>query len=71
MAQHPDRNAQFKPMNATAGEHLGAGQPVISIDCNKEELVGDYVNGSTEWEPASHPTRTGTHDFPDPSGRAP
>ena len=65
-AQHPDRNAQFEYINTTAGEHLAAGQPVISIDCKKKELVGDYANGGKEWEPEGQPTRVGTHDFPDP-----
>ena len=65
-AQHPDRNAQFEYINATAGEHLKAGQPVISVDCKKKELIGDYANGGAEWEPEGSPTRVGTHDFPDP-----
>jgi hypothetical protein len=65
-AQHPDRNAQFEYINTSASEHLAAGQPVISIDCKKKELIGDYANGGTEWEPEGQPTRVGTHDFPDP-----
>ncbi len=65
-AQHPDRNAQFAYINAQAGEHLGAGQPVISIDCKKKELIGDYANGGAEYEPEGEPTRVGVHDFPDP-----
>ncbi len=65
-AQHPDRNAQFEYINATAGEHLGAGQPVISVDCKKKELIGDYANSGAEWEPEGSPTPVGTHDFPDP-----
>jgi Rhodopirellula transposase DDE domain len=64
--QHPDRNAQFEYVNTCAGEHLAAGQPVISIDCKKKELIGDYANGGVEWELAGQPTRVGTHDFPDP-----
>jgi Rhodopirellula transposase DDE domain len=65
-AQHPDRDAQFRYINDTAAEHLAAGQPVISVDCKKKELVGDYANGGAEWEPEGSPTRVGTHDFPDP-----
>jgi hypothetical protein len=65
-AQHPDRNGQFEYINATAGEHLDAGQPVISIDCKKKELIGDYANGGAEWELEGQPTRVGVHDFPDP-----
>jgi hypothetical protein len=65
-AQHPDRDGQFRYINDTAAEHLAAGQPVISVDCKKKELVGDYANGGAEWEPEGSPTRVGTHDFPDP-----
>lgn len=65
-AQHPDRNAQFEYINNQAGEHLGAGEPVISVDCKKKELVGDYANGGVEWEPEGDPTRVGIDDFPDP-----
>ena len=65
-AQHPDRNAQFEYLNALAGEFLAAGQPVISVDTKKKELVGQYANGGTEWQPAGTPTRVDVHDFPDP-----
>ncbi len=65
-AQHPDRDGQFRYINDQAGEHLASGQPVISVDCKKKELVGDYANGGREWEPEGSPTRVGTHDFPDP-----
>jgi hypothetical protein len=65
-AQHPDRDGQFRYINDTAAEHLAAGQPVISVDCKKKELVGNYANGGAEWEPEGAPTRVGTHDFPDP-----
>ncbi len=65
-AQHVDRDAQFHHINAQATAHLEAGQPVISVDCKKKELVGDYANGGTEWQPAARPTRVGVHDFPDP-----
>ena len=66
-AQHPDRDGQFRYINSHAEEHLAAGQPVISVDCKKKELVGDYANGGAEWEPEGEPTRVGTHDFPDPA----
>lgn len=65
-AQHADRDAQFRYINDQAAEHLAAGQPVVSVDCKKKELVGDYANGGQEWEPEGKPTRVGTHDFPDP-----
>ena len=64
-AQHVDRDGQFRYINDTAAEHLAAGQPVISVDCKKKELVGDYANGGREWEPEGKPTRTQVHDFPD------
>ena len=64
--QHPDRDGQFRYINAAAAEHLAAGQPVISVDSKKKELVGDYANGGKEWEPEGQPTRVGVHDFPDP-----
>jgi len=65
-AQHPDRNAQFEYLNARATEFLSAGQPVISVDTKKKELVGSYANGGKEWQPAGTPTRVDVHDFPDP-----
>ncbi|MGH9089701.1 MAG: ISAzo13 family transposase, partial [Acidimicrobiales bacterium] len=64
--QHPDRDDQFRYINVTAAEHLAGGQPVISVDCKKKELIGDYANGGKEWEPEGTPTRVGVHDFPDP-----
>jgi hypothetical protein len=65
-AQHRDRDAQFGYINEQAKAHLAAGQPVISVDAKKKELVGDFANGGAEWEPESEPTRVGVHDFPDP-----
>jgi hypothetical protein len=65
-AQHPDRDGQFRYINDTAAGHLATGQPVISVDCKKKELVGDYANRGKEWEPEGRPTRTQVHDFPDP-----
>ena len=65
--QHPDRDAQFAYLNDRAGEHLGAGDPVISVDTKKKELVGPYKNGGTEWRPAGDPERVKVHDFIDPA----
>jgi hypothetical protein len=65
-AQHLDRDGQFRYINDTAAEHLAAGQPVISVDCKKKDLIGDYANVGAEWEPEGDPTRTQVHDFPDP-----
>jgi Rhodopirellula transposase DDE domain len=65
-SQHPDRDAQFEHINATVKAALAAGQPVISIDCKKKELVGGYKNGGREWEPTGEPVQVQGHDFPDP-----
>jgi hypothetical protein len=64
-AQHPDREAQFDYINQQAKQHLAAGQPVVSVDTKKKELVGRYANGGAEWQPAGEPERVGVHDFPD------
>lgn len=63
--QHPDRDAQFRHINAVAERALGAGQPVISIDTKKKELVGDFKNSGREWRPKGQPERVRTHDFKD------
>lgn len=64
-AQHPDRNAQFEYLNAAVTERLAAGEPVISVDTKKKELIGGYANGGKEWHPKGEPTRVDVHDFPD------
>jgi hypothetical protein len=67
--QHPDRDAQFRHIDAAARRYLKAGDPVISVDCKKKELVGadpSYKNGGREWQPAGDPVGVGVHDFPDP-----
>jgi hypothetical protein len=63
-ADHPDRDAQFEHINATARAALQAGQPVISVDTKKKELVGEFKNGGREWAPAGTPVQVNTHDFP-------
>lgn len=65
--QHPDRDAQFSYLNDQADEYLDAGDPVISVDTKKKELVGPYKNGGTEWRPAGDPERVKVHDFIDPA----
>jgi hypothetical protein len=65
--QHVDRDAQFCYLNDQAGEHLGAGDPVISVDTTKKELVGPYQNGGKEWRPAGDPEQVTVYDFIDPS----
>ncbi len=64
-ALHPDRDAQFEYINATAAAALEAGQPVISVDTKKKELVGDFKNGGREWRPKGSPELVRTHDFND------
>jgi transposase len=65
--QHPDRNAQFEHINARVTEELAAGQPVISVDTKKKELVGAYANRGKQWLPRGAAQRVNGHDFPDPS----
>ena len=62
--QHPDRDAQFEYVNAAAVRFLSAGDPVVSVDTKKRELVGDFKNGGREWEPSGRPARVQVHDFP-------
>jgi len=64
-AQHPDRDAQFHHINDQAKEHLDAGQPVISIDTKKKEVVGNLANKGREYRPKGDPERVDVHDFPD------
>jgi Rhodopirellula transposase DDE domain len=62
---HPDRNAQFEHINAQVQDFQARGQPVISVDTKKKELVGEFKNGGREWQPAGAPVLSLTHDFPD------
>ena len=65
-AQHPDRDGQFHYLNEQAKVHLAAGQPVISVDTKKKEVVGNLANKGREWQPKGDPVRVDVHDFPDP-----
>jgi len=62
--EHPERDAQFAHINATARAFLAAGDPVISVDAKKKELVGDFKNGGREWAPAGQPEEVRVYDFP-------
>ncbi|MGZ6565272.1 MAG: ISAzo13 family transposase [Solirubrobacteraceae bacterium] len=62
--QHPDRDAQFRHIDQTVRAAIAAGQPAISIDTKKKELVGQFKNPGREWRPAGAPPRVNTHDFP-------
>ena len=64
--QHPDRDGQFGYLNEQASAHLASGDPVISVDTKKKELVGQYKNGGAEWRPAGDPEPVKVHDFIDP-----
>ena len=69
--QSPDRNAQFEHINASVSAALAAGQPVISVDTKKKELVGRFKNGGREWHPEGEPENVQVHDFVDAElGRA-
>jgi len=65
-AAHEDRDEQFKYLNARSIEHMNAGQPVISVDTKKKEIVGLFKNNGQTWRPAGDPVRVNVHDFPDP-----
>ena len=64
--QHADRDAQFRHLNAQVEAHLADGEPVVSVDTKKKEVVGNLRNGGREWQPAKTPVRVDVHDFPDP-----
>ena len=64
--QHPDRDGQFRYLNDLATDFLAAGDPVISVDAKKKELVGNHTNNGREYQPAGEPVRVEVHDFPDP-----
>jgi hypothetical protein len=63
-SDHPDRDAQFRYLNEIVAHALVAGQPVISVDTKKKELVGEFKNDGREWAPAGKPVEVNTHDFP-------
>jgi hypothetical protein len=63
--QHPDRDAQFHSLNRRVKAFQRQGQPVVSVDTTKKELVGQVHNGGREWQPMGQPERVKVHDFPD------
>ena len=65
-AGHPDRDAQFEYINERMKRQLRRGQPAISVDTKKKELVGDFKNGGREWRPKGRPQEVRVHDFMDP-----
>lgn len=64
-ASHPDRNAQFEHINGKLAAAQAAGEPVVSVDTKKKELVGDFKNGGTDYRPRGDPCRVRVHDFED------
>ena len=64
-SDHPDRDAQFQHINETVKAQIAAGQPVISVDTKKRELVGDFKAVGRELEPKGSPVEVRTHDFKD------
>ena len=64
-SQHPDRDDQFRYINKLATEFLAAGDPVISVDTKKKELVGRFAQAGQEWHPQSEPVEVSTYDFPE------
>lgn len=65
-AQHEDRDAQFSFIARTVAEYQTTGDPVISVDTKKKELIGDFKNAGREWQPKGKPEQVRVHDFIDP-----
>ncbi len=63
---HPDRDAQFRHINEAVRAALARGQPVVSVDTKKKELIGNYVNSGRKWRRAKQPLTVNGHDFPAP-----
>jgi hypothetical protein len=66
-SDHPDRDAQFRHLNEQIKARLAAGEPVVSVDTKKKELVGPYKQTGREWQPVGEPEAVLDHDFPDPA----
>ena len=64
--QHPDRDAQFRRIDRRVRAFQRMGQPVVSVDTKKKEIIGQYRNGGREWRPKGEPEAVKVHDFPDP-----
>jgi hypothetical protein len=65
-SRHPDRNAQFEHINKRVEEAVAAGNPALSVDTKKKELVGDFKNGGQELRPKGNPEEVQVHDFVNP-----
>jgi hypothetical protein len=64
-SRHPDRNAQFEHINAKVVAAQAKGEPVVSVDTKKKELVGNFRNGGSDYRPKGDPVRVKVHDFED------
>jgi hypothetical protein len=64
---HPDRDAQFRHINAAVKRALAARIPVISVDTKKKELIGNYLNAGRQWRRSRQPETVNGHDFPGPA----
>lgn len=62
--EHPDRDGQFEHLNTQAEAFLSAGDPVVSVDAKKKELVGDFKNPGREWHPQGAAEQVRVYDFP-------
>lgn len=69
-ADHPDRDSQFRYLSEQVNAHLRTGDPVVSVDTKKKELVGRYKNGGREWQPAGRPEQVNVYDFIGEDGKA-
>ena len=67
---HPDRDAQFRYLSEQVNAHLRDGQPVVSVDTKKKELVGRYKNAGREWQPTGEPDQVEVYDFGGEAGKA-
>lgn len=65
-ASHPDRNAQFEHINQEVRAFQKRGQPVISVDAKKRELIGDFKQSGQQWHPTKKPVPVRVYDFKDP-----
>jgi transposase len=63
--RHADRDAQFRYIAGQARAHQEAGEPVVSVDTKKKEMVGDFANGGKEYRPKGNPVAVRSHDFID------
>jgi len=62
---HPDRNGQFEHINRKVTGWIRRGQPAVSVDTKKKELIGDFKNNGQQWRPKGDPQKVRVHDFPD------